>query len=96
VSTSSIDLFVKRLCRHTKEKAKLYDGGETFAAFIQRDGTEPFSQVDFGIRLAVEELGEIASAITRSRRRLAAEECIDLAHCAYLIWVVLNKEGSNI
>jgi len=92
LAMSNLDEFLAMLQRQAVEKAKLYDGAETFTGFAQRENIVPSSQVDFGVRLAAEELGEIASAITRNRRSLARAECIDLAHCAFLLWVVLGEK----
>lgn len=74
-----IDDFLKKLKAHTERKKSLYDGSNR---------TLP---IDFCLRLAIEELGEIAGAITRSRTTLAEYECIDLAHCAYLIYQTLQR-----
>jgi len=66
--------FLERLKEHGKEKAKLYDG-------IDVD-----MPVDTALRYAIEELGEIATAVSRDRFNSAMDECIDLAHCAFLIF----------
>ena len=87
---TKLDRFVKRLKAQAHEKAQLYDGE---GGLIQRVGHESTLE-DYSLRLATEELGEIASALTRNRRNLAKEECIDLAHCAFLLWAVLDG-GQN-
>lgn len=66
--------FLKRLYINTKRKAELYDGVNKNIA------------IDTTLRLATEELGEVATAITRERWNSAMDECIDLAHCAFLIY----------
>lgn len=73
--------FLSILEKHTKRKRDLYDGSNE---------KQP---VDFWLRMAIEELGEIAGAITRSRQALAKYECVDLAHCAYLIYQALEREA---
>ena len=56
------------------------------------DGPNVSMSLDHALRLAIEELGEVASAITRNRFVLAKHECIDLAQCAYLIYVALKRQ----
>ena len=65
---------------HAERKKELYDGGN-------RDF--PLDKV---LRFATEELGEVAAAVTRKRTALAIDECIDLAHCAYLIYQTLKQQ----
>jgi NTP pyrophosphatase (non-canonical NTP hydrolase) len=72
--------FLKILEILSDRKAKLYDG-------IDNDMT-----IDTALRHATEELGEIATAITRDRYHSALDECIDLAHCAFLIYQAISKE----
>ncbi len=76
---TKIKSFCTQLEKHTKRKANLYDGFN--------NNMHP----DYALRLATEELGEIASAITRDRLGLAEKECIDLAHCAFLILEALSR-----
>ncbi len=78
-----VNKFVKRLRRHAKRKAKLYDG-------IDRD-----MPIDTALRYANEELGEIATAITRDRWNSAKDECIDLAHCAMLISFAIDLKAEK-
>lgn len=74
-----IDDFLKKLKVHAERKKQMYDGSNK---------TLP---VDYCLRFAIEELGEVASAITRNRTTLAEYECVDLAHCAYLIYQALKR-----
>ena len=60
------------------------------------DGSNREFPIDTVIRFAIEELGEISSAITRDRFSLARDECLDLAHCALLIWISINKKLFDI
>ena len=72
--------FLKRLYIHAQRKAKLYDG-------IDRD-----MPIDTALRYATEELGEVATAISRDRYNSAMDECIDLAHCAFLIYKSISEK----
>lgn len=78
-SLESIEEFCIALKAHAICKAKLYDG-------VERD-----LSIDRRLVLAVEELGEIASAVTRERMQLAKYECMDLAHCAMLIAFSIDR-----
>ncbi len=70
-----IKQFIKLLKKHCKRKAKLYDG-------IDRD-----MPPDVALRYAIEELGEVSTDISRLRFMDARYECIDVAHCAVLIFL---------
>jgi NTP pyrophosphatase (non-canonical NTP hydrolase) len=59
------------------------------AAFY--DGINVGMKPDTALRLATEELGEVASAITRDRFNSARDECLDLAHCALLLYISLSE-----
>ncbi len=77
--------FIEMLTPHRKRKIE-----KNF------DGPNIDMSLDQALRLAIEELGEVASAITRDRLVLAKSECIDLAQCAYLIYLSLKRqEDSN-
>lgn len=89
MSAQRLDEFLSILNAHAHEKAKLYDG----MSFKEREN-QTSDPVDFGLRLATEELGEIASAITRNRYNLAQCECIDLAHTAFLLWLALDDDAT--
>lgn len=78
-----LEFFLKVLKDHAVRKAKLYDGVDTDMP------------VDTALRYAVEELGEIATAISRNRYQSAVDECIDLAHCAFLIYVSIENSKGN-
>lgn len=73
-------LFLQALKLHAQRKAKLYDG-------IDRD-----MPIDTALRYATEELGEVATAISRDRYHSAMDECIDLAHCAFLIFKAISEQ----
>lgn len=76
-----LKLFLTILKKHAKIKEKLYDGIDTNMS------------IDTALRYAIEEIGEIATAISRNRYNSAADECIDLAHCAFLIYkAILERE----
>lgn len=72
--------FTKRLTVHANRKSKLYDGSN-----------RKFSP-DVALRLATEELGEVATDITRERWHAAIYECIDLAHTAFLLWLAMCQQ----
>lgn len=76
---NSIEEFCETLKNQTIKKAQLYDG------------VDNVNYPRHALALAVEELREISSAITRNRLDLAKCECIDLAHCAYLISQAITK-----
>ena len=79
-----IDEFFEKLKNQAIKKTQLYDGVDNVV--------DP----RHAIALAVEELGEISSAITRDRLDLAKCECIDLAHCAFLISQAIVKYQRKI
>lgn len=78
-TNESIDQFLELLRTQAERKADLYDGTNTAIT------------VDECLRYTTEELGEVASAVTRDRTKLAQYECLDLAHCAMLIWLALRR-----
>jgi hypothetical protein len=80
-SDEQIRKFLVALQNHARQKRKLYDGA---------DRVQPGKQ-DIWLRYAIEELGEVAAAISRDRLELAKAECIDLAHCAMLLYLVLDE-----
>lgn len=83
-TNTQIKDFLEGLEYRAIRKEKMYDGsGRDF-------------DIDTALRFATEELGEIASAITRHRFLLAQDECIDLAHSAMLLWVSLEEKNANI
>ena len=75
----NIDKFCEDLKEHTIRKKRLYDG-------VNKE-----MSTEYALGLAIEELGEIAGALTRSRYKLAEYECIDLAHCAFLIKCAIDE-----
>jgi len=81
--TEQINSFCEQLKQHAQMKATLYDGVDK----ALDDKNSP----DVCLRYATEELGEIASALTRKRVETAKAECIDLAHCAMLVYLSLLK-----
>lgn len=77
--SKSLTHFLKILETHAQRKAKLYDGIDTDMP------------IDTALRYAIEELGEVATALSRDRFHSAMDECVDLAHCSYLIYQALEK-----
>lgn len=73
------DTFVDKLRHQGLRKCKLYDGSNKELS------------VDTTLRYALEELGEISSAITRERFELAECECIDAAHTIFLVYLALVR-----
>ena len=86
------DIFLSLLKAQLKAKTRLHDGENGIGSRSRRNGDES-SLRDYMLRLATEELGEVASAITRERYDLARAECIDLAHCALLMWIALENDA---
>lgn len=80
--------FCESLLATAKRKFELYDGIQSAGR-----GTGGMS-IDFALKFAIEELGEIASALNRNRLNLAQEECIDLAHCAMLIAFAIKNHNT--
>jgi hypothetical protein len=78
-SIEEIDEFVNRLKTQAIRKSQLYDG------------INNHNSPDECLRYAIEELGEIATAMTRERINSAMDECFDLAHCAMLLWLSLKQ-----
>lgn len=75
--------FADQFLRHAQRKEMLYDG-------INATHTP-----DQALRLLVEEIGEVASAITRERWSAALDECIDVAHCALLVAQAIEREKED-
>jgi NTP pyrophosphatase (non-canonical NTP hydrolase) len=65
---------------------------QTFRKDLLYDGVQGSRSLDEMFRYAVEELGEVSGAVTRERWQLAVAECIDLAHCAFLIYRKLRAD----
>lgn len=85
---NSLKEFCARLVAQGEHKAELYDG--------LNDGPNgPRFSVDGALRFLTEEIGEVASAITRNRTELAKAECIDVAHCAFLVYLILNGQDDD-
>jgi len=78
--SGAITGFLQILEKHSEQKAKLYDGINTNMP------------IDTALRYATEELGEVATAISRDRYHSALDECIDLAHCAFLIYKAISEQ----
>lgn len=76
--TELLEEFSRMLVKQGNRKATLYDGINCNRS------------IDEMLRFAMEELGEVSSAITRERVELAKAECIDLAHTAFLIYMALQ------
>ena len=77
--SEKVELFLRKLQNHAEVKAKLYDGVDTDMP------------IDTALRYATEELGEVATAISRNRLNSVKDECIDLAHCAMLIFLSVDN-----
>lgn len=77
------DNFINELQHTIKRKAELYDG-------FNKDNDNTYD-VNYILPQLVEELGEIASAIVRERYVLARDECIDLAHNTFRMYVALSN-----
>lgn len=71
--------FTEALSHHAERKFTLYDG---------INSSHP---IDAALRFASEELGEVATAITRERWMQAEAECIDLAHTAMLVALAIRR-----
>lgn len=71
--------FLENLELQAVHKAKLYDG-------VDRD-----MPIDTAIRYLIEELGEVSQEITRDRLQSALDECIDLAHCVFLLYMAIMR-----
>lgn len=72
--------FCKKLIGHAKRKAKLYDG-------INNN-----MPIDTALRYLIEEVGEVATEISRDRLSAAINETIDVAYCAMLVCFAIQKE----
>jgi|WetSurMetagenome_2_1015567.scaffolds.fasta_scaffold612527_2 hypothetical protein len=75
-----LEEFISRLREHAIKKAKLYDGIDTNMP------------IDTALRYTIEELGEVATAVTRDRFHSAMDECIDLAHCSFLTYKSISEK----
>lgn len=82
--TKKIDDFTKLVVKQIERKAKLYDGFDN----VGTSGLDAVSRFMFS---AVEEIGEVSSAITRRRYELAKAECIDVAHSALLLYLAIDE-----
>ena len=82
-----IERLLKLVDAQIRLKAKLYDGVDSIGA-VGTSGFEPISR--FMISLT-EEIGEVASSITRHRYELAKAECIDVAHSVLLLYLAIEK-----
>lgn len=78
-----VEDFCEKLKRHAEKKACLYDGADKNADISQL------------VMYLAEEVGEVSSALTRDRPILARYECLDVAHCAFLIYSTLMQEPSD-
>lgn len=76
---SLVNSFCVRLKEHAFRKAKLYDGVDNVMS------------ADEALRYAAEELGEVAAEITRHRWFACQAETIDLAHCAMLVYIAIER-----
>lgn len=76
---NDLEEFLEWIARQAVRKDELYDG------------VQNARQLDEVMRFTIEELGEVSSAITRERWELAKAECVDLAHCAFLLYRIIKK-----
>lgn len=72
--------FLEKLKGHIERKTKLYDG------------INANMPIDTALRHLVEEVGEVATEISRDRLSTAVNETIDVAHCAILVCMAIQKE----
>ena len=75
--------FCNKLKKQADRKKELYDG---YNNSIENKVDSSYTMI-----FLIEELGEIASAIIRERPEAARAECIDLAHCAFLLYTILKQ-----
>lgn len=79
-----MDPILKLMKRQVIRKAKLYDGYDS--AISVKKGINEF------MLSAVEELGEVSSALTRERYQSALDECIDVMHSTLLLYIAIQKK----
>lgn len=78
-SIEAIDIFLNALRKHAIQKSVMYDSHNADI------------DIHTAIVYAAEELGEISTACVRNRWLLAFYECLDLAHCAMLIQLAIQR-----
>jgi NTP pyrophosphatase (non-canonical NTP hydrolase) len=79
----NIKKFTKSLESHAIRKKYLYDGFNSSNNNLK----DPFKVMT----LLIEEVGEVSSALTRGRLSSAKDECIDVAHCAMLLYNCIDN-----
>jgi len=79
--------FIERIKYQTKRKSELYDGFNRATGFDK--------DLNSLVVALAEEIGEVASSITRDRFEAAKAECIDVAHCAFLLYSRLIEESKK-
>jgi hypothetical protein len=84
-----IERFLAELREHAHRKRALYDGVDNLRAVGQLSDSP-----DVWLRMLIEEVGEVAGALTRQRYALAIEECRDVAHCAMLLQFAIKEMTS--
>lgn len=84
---TDLDKFLELVKQQIQRKAKLYDGLDRIV-----NTNLDLTPVARGLFSCTEELGEVASAITRHRYDLAMAECIDVAHSALLLYLAVQKQ----
>ncbi|MCI0562301.1 MAG: hypothetical protein MN733_27775 [Nitrososphaera sp.] len=78
-----VNEFISKLQKHAEYKSRLYDGYNANMT------------INHALALSIEESGEVASAVIRERYEVAKAECLDLAHCAILIYITLHRKLDN-
>ena len=77
--------FCEKLKHQSIRRTQLYDG------YNQSTGTD--ADLFKLTTMITEELGEVSSHVIRERYEAAKAECIDIAHCVFLLYVALNNKN---
>lgn len=80
--TERSNLFIEALQRQVERKSLFVDG-------VQNENQNPLVL----IASIAEELGEAATDYARQREYGTIAECLDIAHSAMLLAIVLDKDG---
>ncbi len=82
---TAIQEFLALVDKQAENKKDLYDGYNS--SWMNQNNA---------IVCLVEEVGEVADASLRKRYLLAMAECVDVAHCAFLVWNEIRKEIDRV
>lgn len=82
IDKTNIPEILEKLRRQAERKRKYPDGLDSI-----RDPGQAIQRFTF---LAIEELGEVSSALTRSRLELAKAECIDVMHAVLMLYLAIE------